>query len=382
MIEMQNWFDRRRLFLIAVEIFLLHSLLFAAAVLWGGTLVPVNADGHLVHTFFNPFTRGLHNWDAGWYLKIVRHGYTRLSIVFFPLFPLLIDGAGRLLHMAALPAGLLVANLSFLAALYLFLLLMAQEGVPEETARRAALFLALFPTSFFFSAVYTESLFLALSLAAFLCARRGQWLAACLLAGLTALTRNPGILLLPALGWEYLSQRRERGERWNHQVLYLGLIPAFLATFLLYQQVRFGDPLAFVHTDAVPAWSRLLTVPGWPIVLGIKALVPFQFVYWWTNKFDDLVFTLFALGLLVWGFRSLRRAEWLYAALSFLLPLCSYLRVEPLTSMPRYIIVLFPLFLVLAEKVKKPGPQLFLMVLFPAFFFLLTVLYINAYWVA
>jgi len=382
MIEAQDSPDRRWLLLTSAEIFLLHSLLFGAAVLWGGTLVPVNANGHLVHTFFNPFTRGLQNWDAGWYLKIVAHGYTRLSIVFFPLFPLLIDGAVRLFHLAPLPAGLLVANLSFLVALYLFLLLMTSDGVPRDTSRRAALFLALFPTSFFFSAVYTESLFLALSLGAFLCARRGQWLAASVLAGLTALTRNPGILLLPALGWEYLLQRREKGERWNHEILYLAFIPAFLASFLFYQQVRFGDPLAFVHTDAVPAWSRLITVPGWPIILGFKSLVPFQFVYWWTNKLDDLLFTLFALVLLFLGLDCLRRSQWLYAALSFFMPLSSYLRVEPLTSMPRYIIVLFPLFLVLAERVKRPGLQLFLMVVFPAFFFLLTVLYINAYWVA
>ncbi|HUW64114.1 MAG TPA: hypothetical protein VMW83_05380 [Spirochaetia bacterium] len=372
----------RKLFPVALELFLLHSLVFVMAVLWGGTLLPENFHGQFFQTFSNPFTRGLHNFDAGWYLKIATHGYTRLSIVFFPLFPLLIRGLDRILPLAPLAAGLLLANLSFLAAIYLFLLLLREDGFPDDTARRAALFLALFPTGLFFSAVYTESLFLALTLAAFLCARRQQWLAACLLAGLTALTRNPGILLLPALGWEYLAQKKERGERLDVQVLYLALVPVLFATFLLYQKVHFGDPLAFVHTDSVATWGRLTTVPGWPIVLTLKDLVHPHFVYWWTAQLDDFLFAIFAFILLVLGAKSLRQSYLLYGALSFLMPLSTYIKYEPLTSMPRYIIVLFPLYIVLAQKARTSRAQLFLVVLFSSLLLLFTVLYINTYWVA
>ena len=371
----------RKLFAVALELFLVHSLVIGIAVLWGGTLLPENFHGRFFLTFSDPFTRSLHNFDAGWYLQIAAHGYNHLNIVFFPLFPLLIR-ALTLLHFTGPAAGLFIANLSFLTAIGLFLLLMREEGFPDDTAYRAALFLALFPTGVFFSAVYTESLFLALSLGAFLCARRGQWLAAALLAGLTALTRNPGILLLPALGWEYLAQKKDRGQGLDPQVLYLGLIPLIFAAFLVYQKIYFGDALAFVHADSLKVWGRLTTFPGLPILLALKDLAHPHFVYWWTSSFDDLLFTLFALVLLVLGLRRLRSSYLVYAGLSFLMPLSTYIRNEPLTSMPRYIVVIFPLYMVLAAKVRGPKAQLYLTVLFVSLFVLLTVLYVNTYWVA
>lgn len=377
-----NLSPNRKIFTQTIELFLLHSLVFVIAVLWGGSLLPYNSHGNFVFSVANPFLRGLHNWDAGWYLRIAVFGYDRMSIVFFPLFPLLIRGLSELLHIAPLAAGLLVSNLSFLAAIYAFLVLMREDGVPGDTARRAALFLVLFPTSFFFSAVYTESLFLALSLGAFVCARRGQWLIACLLAGLTALTRNPGMLLIPALGWEYLMQKKERGERVDLKALYMVLIPLLFGTFILYQKVRFGDPLAFVHTDSLRAWGRLTTVTGWPIFLTAKYLLHPNFVYWWFLQLDDFLATIFTLVFLIMGAKQLRQSYLVYAALSFLMPLSTYIKSEPLTSMPRYIIIIFPLFMVLARKVRSPGAQIYLVAVFSALFLLFCVLYINGFWVA
>jgi len=369
----------RHPFAAAVELFLLHSLVVAAAVLWGGTLLPENLQGRFFLTYTDPFARGLANWDAGWYLKIAAHGYDARSIVFFPLFPLLI----RSLSLLGLPgpaAGLIIANLSFLAALWLLMLLARTDGWRFPAAYRAALSLALFPTGVFFSAVYTESLFLALVLAAFLCARRRHWGAACLLAALSALTRNPGLVLLPALGWEYLAQKKEGSESLDRQALYLFLVPLLFAAFPLYQKFFFGDALAFVHHDSLTVWGRLATWPVRPVILTFKDLVPPHFVYWWTSLLDDLLFAILAAVLLVLGSGRLRTSYLVYAGLSLLMPLSSYVRDEPLASLPRYVIVLFPVYLVLARCRRRV--RLFLLVLFSALLLLFTVLYVNGFWVA
>ncbi len=77
----------------------------------------------------------------------------------------------------------------------------------RATAARAVLYLLVFPTTLFLSAVYAESLFLALTVAAFYHARRGQWWIAGALGGLAALARPHGVLLALPLAVEYLAQR-------------------------------------------------------------------------------------------------------------------------------------------------------------------------------
>src|SRR5688500_10795324 len=150
-------------------------------------------------------------WDSNWYVDTAVAGYLRedRQPVFFPLYPLLMRAVGTLVG-SVLVAGILISLVAFFAALVMLHRLTERE-LGRDAARRTVFLLAFFPFALFFSAVYTEALFLALELGAFWAARRGRWAWAGVLGALGSATRNTGALLLPALLVLYLyGPRRDR----------------------------------------------------------------------------------------------------------------------------------------------------------------------------
>src|SRR4051794_1249815 len=138
-------------------------------------------------------------WDSVYYLQIAQDGYTqRKQAGFFPLYPLLMDALDAVTRSTVV-AGVLISVVAFAAGLVLFQRLARLETASDAVARRAVWLPPLFPASLFFSAVYTEGLFLALSVGAFYSARRGRWAWAGILGGLAAATRNVGVMLLVPL---------------------------------------------------------------------------------------------------------------------------------------------------------------------------------------
>lgn len=147
-------------------------------------------------------------WDTQWYTAIAREGYVREgATAFLPLYPTLIGTLGRALAGEYLLAALIISNMAAVAALALLHLLVT-ERYGKRIANRTLVYLALFPTSFFLVAAYTESLFLALVLAAFGLAGRERWLLAGMCGFLAILTRWQGAALIPALVWMYVEKRR------------------------------------------------------------------------------------------------------------------------------------------------------------------------------
>src|SRR5579875_4117378 len=223
----------RRPLLIAVVSRLLVLGASSGAVLllgWGPTR-KVLAHGQLTNGFGrvgNVLLAGSARWDAAWYLLIARAGYapslgsaTVARSAFFPLYPLLIRllsfGGGETVRAVA---GVTISLAALaVAAVLLFALaraeLIATAGFSPRRAERAAAlavaFLCLAPVSFFFSAIYPESLFLALSLAVFWFARQGRFLPASLLAALAAATRPTGAALaVPLLAFYFYGPRTDR----------------------------------------------------------------------------------------------------------------------------------------------------------------------------
>src|ERR671937_522546 len=137
-------------------------------------------------------------WDSVFFVRIAEHGYDKASAAFGPLYPGLVSALGYVFFGHYVLAGIVV---SLAAALGAFVLLhrIAEERLGVEGARRALLYLALFPTALFLQAVYSESLYLLLALAAFVLAERGRFAASGLTTGLAILARVAGIALLPAL---------------------------------------------------------------------------------------------------------------------------------------------------------------------------------------
>ena len=232
-------------------------------------------------------------------------------------------------------------------------------------AQRSVLALAFFPTSFFFNAVYTESLFLALSAGAVWAVRvRKDLLLACLLAGLAAATRNIGVLLLFPLVGEWSERAREYGWR----AAYLALVPTGLVAYMAYLWWHFGNPLLFYGEQA--RWGRQ---PAGASGFADSFLFAYQdaltlfnpanyesfdfgslvYVLSDTNHLYSLSFFLFALTVLGAGWRLLPADLWAYGVAILVVPVLFASATDPLMSAPRFVLVAFPLFIVLGGTVLK-----------------------------
>lgn len=349
-------------------VFAASRLLYLAAGSLFSDLVPVSRFQTVTEDV--PFGRlGIwSHWDGEHYIALAADGYLRppenVSPAFFPLYPLLTRSFAELFGgPASWPAisvwGTLV-SLLFLPFALFFVYRIAEDGWDTGVARGAVLALAFFPTAFFFNAVYTESLFLALSAGSLWAARvRRDLLLACLFAGLATATRNVGVFLLAPLAYEWFRNRRV--YRWR--VVYLALAPSGLALYAGYLWLRFGSPLLF-YTDqakwgraaagpletAGEAWRTAVRGAGWffdprlwsePSFAGIANHIALA------NNLYNLLFFVFALVILLAGLRDLPPDLSVYAFLLVLPAALFGTPQSPLMGAPRYILVAFPLFIVL-----------------------------------
>jgi Mannosyltransferase (PIG-V) len=306
-------------------------------------------DTPLLHDL-GSFTDVWARWDSAFFLEIAEHGYDHASAAFYPLYPGLVALLGRVFFGHYVLAGIVV---SLGAALGAFLLLhrLAEERLGVDGARRAVLYLAVFPMALFLQAVYSESLYLLLVLAAFVLGERGRFAGAGVVAGLAILTRITGVALLPALA---LLAWRSRDRPRSLARVALAVPVAAAYPLLLWQQI--GDPWAFVH--AQERWHRHPSVVGpfggiWDalthwvppgadrqhaIAVNVEALVALAL--------------LIALTTLAW--RRFGAPYGLFAAVSLAIPLSLPSERWPLLSMPRFGLVIFPIFLALAALGGRP----------------------------
>ncbi|MGH2824669.1 MAG: mannosyltransferase family protein, partial [Thermoleophilaceae bacterium] len=133
----------------------------------------------LTHAVADPLLSPLARWDAAWYLRIAESGYagSDARAAFFPLYPLLARALAT--PFTASPAALLIAAYAIALAAFLGALVLLHRLVSLELGRPLArptlLLLAVFPAAVFFSAPYSESLFLLLAVGAFYAARSDRW---------------------------------------------------------------------------------------------------------------------------------------------------------------------------------------------------------------
>jgi Mannosyltransferase (PIG-V) len=306
-------------------------------------------DSRSIHDL-GTFTDVWARWDSVFFVRIAEHGYDKASAAFCPLYPAVVGGVGRLFFGHYVVSGIVV---SLTAALGAFALLhrIAEERLGADGARRAVLYLALFPMALFLQAVYSESVYLLLVLGAFVLAERRRFPAAGVVAGLAILTRPTGLALLPALA---LLAARERDRIRAFGGLALALPVAALYPLLLWQQV--GDPWAFVH--AQERWHRHLSSAG-PLG-GIWE----AFAHWVPPDatrhhaiavdVEALAFLALFVGLAIVAWQRFGAPYGLFAAASLAIPLSLPSDRWPLLSMPRFGLVIFPLFLALAAIGGRP----------------------------
>jgi hypothetical protein len=327
------------------------------------------------------------HWDAANYTRIAQYGYqTVYDTAFFPLFPLLIAIlAYPFGSWGYIAAGMLISNLAFLGALFV-LYQLAADVAGEHAARRTLLYLAIFPTAFYFFAAYNESLFILLAAGSLLAMRRQQWLVAGLLGCLASLTRSAGpILALPYLYELWLVRDSWRGDI-KKLLFNLGpivLIPLGTAIYAFYCWKITGNPLAFAAVQS--HWSRQLSWPWQGFVQSIYELFfhqPFGSFYE-AHIILDFGATIAFIALLIIGRSWIRTSYSIWAAVLFF-----YVLLAPSTgqrdafiSNQRFVLELFPAFIILAILgLKYPRLHHALMMLFPALLATLSILFVMNRW--
>lgn len=293
----------------------------------------------------------LARWDSEWYLSIAQNGYGVSpsgfpTYVFSPLLPALMRGLGVLLHQQTadrlLLIGIVVANLAAIGAIAYLVALVRLDFAPD-VASRTALYVLAFPATLFLSAVYTESQFLLFAVSAIYYARKRRWWLVGILGALAALSRPQGVIVVVPLLWEYVAQRRARGEApVRLSIGWLTLIPAAYAGLAAYMYRLTGSPFIMVTAESGDAWGRHL---GLPFAAALRELWPPQFLQHVAPhpQIDALSIAVF-LVLVIACWRLLRPSYALMATVLYLPIILS----DTLQSPIRYCLVIFPAFIVLA----------------------------------
>jgi len=310
------------------------------------------------------------DWDGQWYIRIARLGYRGHDYAaFFPLYPMLLRVLSPLAAHSYIVAGVALSLVCYIAAMVvLYRLVTIDYG--DRVASWTVVFMSVFPTSFFFQAVYTESIFLLTTVTCLYFARRERWLLAGLAGFLAALARNTGILVLLPMALFYLEARGWRPRRLDRRLAWFGLVPAGLAVWMAYLLGRFGDPLAFSHAQG--HWHRYLAAPWTAVDLGVRQgivgieallrngegtpsisshntlLIPVTLPN--ALAFASLVG---AAAVLILSARRLRLPYAVYGWASLAAPLFYPTLRQPLFSLPRFLLVIFPVFLGLALVTER-----------------------------
>jgi hypothetical protein len=372
--------------------FLMLALTYTGVILFGNALHDPQHPSFLHQLLPAWASAKSHGWDTQWYTDIARRGYDWTKsvgtspVAFFPLYPLLIRLGVILTHRSYLGVALAISNLCFLAGLT-FLWRLARWEFDSEIAGRTVLYISVFPTSLFFFAGYTESLFLFLSVAAFYYLRRRDWLLAGIFGALASATRVTGILLLIPFVYEYA---RYSNFSWRKAdvrgFIGLALIPLGLLTYMVYLHSTVGDALAFGHYQA--AWQKVFTLRLW--AGAFESIRQILIVQPWASFFEvhnviNLTTLVIFLGSTVLVARRLPAAYALYLVAFWCVTLTSPAIANgypvPLISMSRYVVTLFPVFMVWGTLGSRRTWHDMYLVLATAFLAVFTVQFLIGGWI-
>lgn len=341
----------------ALTRFLMLALTYTGVILFGNALHDPQHPSFL-HQLLPAWANAKsHGWDTQWYTDIARRGYDWTKsvgtspVAFFPLYPLLIRLGVILTHRSYLGVALAISNLCFLAGLQ-FLWRLARWEFDSEIAGRTVLYISLFPTALFFFAGYTESLFLFLSVATFYYLRRREWLVAGALGALASATRVTGILLLVPFVYEYARYSNFSWRKLDTRGLGgLALVPTGLLAYMVYLRSTVGDAFAFGHYQA--AWQKVFTLRIWAgTVESIRQILVVQprASFFEVHNVINLVALVLFLASSVLVARRLPASYSLYLVAFWCVTLTSPAIANgypvPLISMSRYVVTLFPVFMV------------------------------------
>lgn len=331
--------------------------------------------GGMANYLANPWLWSWLNFDGEHYLAVAQAGYQPLTYFYFPVFPLIAKFLGNLIGGGLVNyalAGLIISNIAFLAGLVgLFKLI--SLNFSKEVAKTGVLLLLFFPASFFFASYYTESVFFALVVWSFYFARKGVWIWAGVLGGVSSAVRIIGVALLPS----FLAEKK---RKWP-----ILLVPLGILAYMYYLNVKTGDPLNFLNTISIFGTQRSSNFILLPQVFYryVFKIIPFINYSYFPNVFTtylEFVTGVVFLILSIISFWKLRLSWAVYLLLGYIIPTLS----GSFSSLPRYVLVLFPAFILMGLYLNKSSKiwKIAIYSLLSVGLGLATVLFARGYWVS
>jgi hypothetical protein len=328
-----------------------------------------------------------YRWDAGFYTTIATYGYDWVNeqrptsdMAFFPLYPSLVHVASGLTAEGCLLAdywstcatigGVIVSNLALFGALVVMFYLVKHHH-DKRTAWQAVALLLVSPISIYLSGVYTEALFLFLTLAVFLLLAKDRFLFAVAVGVLACLTRPVGIALYPALLW---MAWHSAPEKRNLRLISAQVLPIVFVGYILGMGLSVGEPLAYFQANA-SIWERTAGsfLDGFTVYLTSDSIA----LWGWHPSWLDLGMTFLFLALAVVIIR--RNVAWgLFTAVALIIPISS----GTLSAMPRYGLVIFSFYIVLATLSQKLWQKVILYSVSIGLAVLMIVQFVRWKWIA
>ena len=375
--------------------------------LWIGKDIPYRIRYEYTHIFtstlkYHPVDHPLlypwANFDGVHYLDIAGNGY-KDNGRFFPLYPLLIRGlsalfgTGKAFGVIQFFCALFIGNFAFfLAVIFLYKLL--RLDFSEKISFWSIIFLILFPAGFFFATVYTEGLFLLFLVLSFYFARKNKWLLAGIPAMLLSITRPVGLLIIPSLIYEFIKQKkylksnlsfcssRFAVEASFFIFYFLFFISSGLILFSYFCYLKWHDPLYFFHAQALVKNSRTVAGFIFPLqtvyrYLKILITVSPKIYEWWIALLEFVSFWFAGYLLIVGWLKKIRPSYMIFSTLAFIVPTIS----GTFSALPRYILVLFPIFVALA-LIKNRLVKIIYVIVGVILQFVLLMLFSRGYFIA
>lgn len=321
------------------------------------------------------------NFDGEHYMSIAQQGYKSLEQAFFPMFPLLIYSGSLIFpsdFLTTVSVGLFVSNLAFIAGLWLFYKLIKLD-YPRNTSLLIIAVLLTFPTAFYFGALYTESLFLLFSVGAFYFTRKKNFWLGGVMGFLASITRVFGVLVFISLIIEVWQSKTPLKK-----ALPILIAPGGLFAYMGYLWWTVGDPLAFYHLQSIIGEHRQQGIVVFPQVVYRYLKILFNYPHldiFLAPLLLEFITTLLFFCLPIIGFLKKMRLSYLfYSMVSLLLPTIQ----GSFSSGSRYILVIFPSFIVLGLLIQKLPKilQVLVLILFGVLQAFFAALFIRGYWVA
>ncbi len=317
-------------------------------------------------------------WDASRHTRVEEVGYTnfgefRADLTIFPLYPWLVSAANWVTGDTQINA-FFISGIA-LVAVCVLLYKLAQMDESEPVARNSIWFLLIFPTAYFFHINYTESVFLAVTLASFYAARKGHWKLAGLFGVLSSMGRVNGLLLMPALMVEAFEEYRQT-RRWSWNWLAILATPLGFGVYLFINLHVTGNAFAFMeiarekfYKALAPPWTGLMnsyTRMSWDDNVSSVMMISIQ----------ELVFVAIGFGAIVLCAWRLRWSYTVWMAGNWLL----FISVGFIVSVPRYTLILFPIYIIFAQLAQRHAWYVLLTVWSLLFYALFAARFVTGHW--